>query len=155
MEAASTPMPDEFGSGTTWRPDLREHPRTITGKLVDVRPVEGAYGTYPLVELEEDDGVTWFVHAFRDVLRSELANCAPQPGDRIEIRYGGKSEKGYYLYRVRHADGRERQVNWTRYGDAPAPVEVEPDVPIAPVTEPKPPEQLEIEDAGDERELPF
>lgn len=136
-ETHTTVEPDAFGTGTTWRPDQGEHPRTITGKLVDVRPVEGSYGPYPLVELEQDDGVVWLVHAFRDVIRNELANCAPQPGDKISIAYGGKSERGYYRYRVRHADGRHNSVNWARFSDdKPA---AEPDVPIAGDDLPKPP----------------
>lgn len=122
------PVGSEFEVGTTWRPDQGEHPRTITGKLVDVRAVEGAYGKYPLVELEQDDSVTWLVHAFRDVLRNELANCAPQIGDRITVSYGGKSERGYFRYRVRRADGTRSQVRWGEFSDdAQA---VEPDVPV-------------------------
>jgi hypothetical protein len=77
-DSAETLPQDQFSSGTTWRPDQGEHPRTITGKLVNVRSVEGSYGAYPLLELEQDDGITWVVHAFRDVLKSELANAAPQ-----------------------------------------------------------------------------
>jgi hypothetical protein len=118
----------DSGTAATWRPDQGGHPRTIVGALVDVRSVSGAFGPCPLVELEADDGVMWHIHAFRDVLRSELANAAPQPGDRISISYGGKSEKGYYLYRVRHADGRSRQVNWSTFADSPAPIE--PDLPV-------------------------
>ena len=32
-----TTVEADFATGTTWRPDQGEHPRTITGKLVDVR----------------------------------------------------------------------------------------------------------------------
>ncbi len=69
----------------------------------------------------------WCVHAFRDVLRSELASCAPQVGDKVSISYGGRHEKGYYLYRVRRVDGKPRQIDWARF-DAEA---VKPDVPKA------------------------
>lgn len=79
----------------------------------------------------------WEVHAFRDVIRNELANCAPQTGDKVTITYGGKSEKGYYLYRVRDADGRHNQVNWSRFSDDPSPPE--PDLPAADNDLPKPP----------------
>jgi hypothetical protein len=123
---------------TTWRPDKGEHPQTIVGKLIDVREVTGAYGDYPLLELEQGDGVVWLVHAFRDVLRGELASCAPQRGDRISIAYGGKSEKGYFRYRVQHEDGRARRVDWSRFSDDAAPIDTanESMQPSAPAPEP-------------------
>ena len=37
---------------------------------------------------------------------SELASCAPQIGDCIEIVYGGRSEKGYNRYKIRHVSGK-------------------------------------------------
>jgi hypothetical protein len=89
----------------------------------------------------------WHVHAFRDVLQSELANCDPQPGDKITISYGGKSDKGYYLYRVRHVDGRRNRVNWAQFTDStPA---VDDDLPVEPVDDPKPPDRLEREHGED------
>jgi hypothetical protein len=121
MEAAI--RPGGFGAATTWRPDQGRHPTTITGILRDVRTVSGSYGHYPLVELEQDDGTVWQFHAFRDVAKSELASCAPQRGDRISIAYGGKSDRGYFLYKVRHADGRRPQVNWSQFHDDAEPVE--------------------------------
>ena len=114
MTSAPSSIPDADQT-TTWRPD-QDHPKTITGRLLDVRTVEGAYGAYPLLELEQDDGLGVDVHAFRDVLQSELAACAPQLGDRITIIYQGKTAKGYYLYRVKRADGMSRPVNWAQFG---------------------------------------
>lgn len=104
----------EFDEGTTWRPDQGQHPTTITGKLIEVRWIDGTYGEYPLLEIEQGDGVAWTVHAFRDVLRSEITSCAPEIGDAITISYGGKSEKGYYRYKVRRVDGHGGPVDWSR-----------------------------------------
>ena len=153
--SSTSSKPDETNTdntSTTWRPDQGEHPRTIVGQLIDVRPVEGAYGAYPLVELQQDDGVVWVFHAFRDVAKSELQSCAPQPGDRISITYGGRSEKGYYLYRVRRADGRDSRVNWARFGEAAESVDPG-EVPIAPAAGPPPAEVLEQQDEDDD--IPF
>ena len=120
-------MNDEFGATTTWRPDQGQHPRTISGKLLDVRSASGNYGEYPLLEIEQDDGVTWSVHAFRDVLQSELASVAPQLGDKVSISYGGRHEKGYYLYRVRKLGAEPTAISWGKWGGDPPP---EPDVPV-------------------------
>ena len=154
MTGSVTAAGDEFASGTTWRPDQGEHPTTIAGKLIEVRTVEGGYGPYPLVELEEDGGVVWEFHAFRDVAKSELASCAPQPGERISIAYGGRSEKGYFRYRVRKVDGSNR-VDWSRFGDEPSPVE--PDVPADAGDLPAPPPRRAAEepDEGDDTDVPF
>jgi hypothetical protein len=112
------PQPDEFAERITWRPDQGEHPTTIDGRLVRVSPVEGAFGRYPLLELEPDDGPAWVVHALRSVLQDELRDLAPQIGDRIQISYGGKTDngRGYFSYRVRFADGSPRRVDWSRFG---------------------------------------
>jgi hypothetical protein len=154
----SASLAEGFDTGTTWRPD-QDHPKSITGTLKDVRTVAGSYGSYPLVELEDDaTNVLWLVHAFRDVLQSELASCAPAVGDRITISFGGKHERGYYLYRVRRADGKARTIDWTRFG-GDTPVEpdapVEPDVPIAPVERPAEPSVAERAAEGSDDDVPF
>jgi len=115
---------EKFTEATTWRPDQGDHPVNIAGRLNRVSVVEGAYGPYPLVEIEQDDGQMWAFHAFRDMARQELANLQPQIGDRISIHYGGRTEKGYYRYRAGSLDGKQTKIDWSRFGsDASAPVE--------------------------------
>jgi hypothetical protein len=115
----ANPQPEEFAEATTWRPDRGEHPTTVDGRLVRVSMVEGAYGRYPLLELQELDGLVWAIHAVHDVLRRELRDLAPQIGDRIQISYRGKTDRGYFAYRVRFVDGSSRQIDWSRLSDEP------------------------------------
>jgi hypothetical protein len=115
-------QPEEFAETITWRPDQGEHPTTIDGRLTRVSAVEGAYGRYPLLELEPDDGPAWAIHVLHGVLKDELQDLAPQIGDRIQISYRGKTDsgRGYFSYRVRFVDGSSRQVDWSRFSDDPA-----------------------------------
>ncbi len=128
----ANPQPEEFADATTWRPDQGDHPVTIGGRLRRVSVIEGAYGAYPLVEIEQEDGQIWAFHAFRDMARDELANLQPQIGDRISIHYGGRSDKGYYRYRARSLDGKPAEVDWSRFGADRPPAAEQPDLPERP-----------------------
>jgi hypothetical protein len=112
-------QPEEFTEATTWRPDRGEHRTTLDGRLKRVGVVEGMYGPYPVLELETGDGELWAFHAFRDMAREELANLQPQIGDPISIHYGGRSEKGYYRYRIRSLDGKQSEIDWSRFEPDP------------------------------------
>jgi hypothetical protein len=127
----ANPQPGEFADTITWRPDQGEHPTTIEGKLARVSAVEGSYGRYPRLELEQDDGLVWAVHVLHDVLRSELEDLRPQIGDPISISYRGKTPRGYFGYRVRFVDGSSGQIDWSRFsggvaGQEPLPITNEP-----------------------------
>jgi hypothetical protein len=121
----ANPQPEEFAETITWRPDQGEHPTTLDDvTLRRVGVVEGAYGAYPVLEVEQDDGIVWAFHCFRDMAREELLNLRPQVGDRISIHYGGQSEKGYYRYRIRSLDGKRAEIDWSRFrSDTPAAAE--------------------------------
>jgi len=63
----------------------------------------GDWGDYPVVTVQNDDGIfQWF--AFGTVARNQLEHAAPQPGDKIGIKYQGKKTSGagneYHNYRV-------------------------------------------------------
>lgn len=146
----ANPQPDEFAEATTWRPDQGEHPVTISGRLTRVGSVKGAYGAYPLVEIEQDDGKLWAFHAFRDMAREELTNLGPQVGDRIEIRYGGRSDKGYYRYRARSLDGKQAEVDWSRFGADRSPAAEQSDP-----QEPPPAGEPDSAAVADDEEVPF
>ena len=45
---------------------------TITGRILDIDVTTGAYGPYPVLDVELEDG-TVSVHAFHDQLRRKLA----------------------------------------------------------------------------------
>ena len=106
---------EKFAEATTWRPDQGDHPVTIAGRVIRISVVEGAYGPYPLVEIEQDDGQIWAFHAFRDMAQQELANLQPEVGNQISIDYGGRSEKGYYRYRAQSLDGKQAKIDWSRF----------------------------------------
>ena len=81
-----------------------EQGETITGKVVDIDPTEGAYGPYPVLDLELDDGSV-SVHAFHDHLRRKLSSRGAQVGEVVSITYRGRAGNGTgtdaYLYDVK------------------------------------------------------
>lgn len=121
-----------------WRPQPGD---SIKGKVVDLDVRDGAYGRYPLVTLETDRGQVT-VHAFHEVLASELARRSPKPGDVIEVAYRGKHpDKGYHLYSV-SGDG-DLAFNWNQFGDTA----------FVPDPDPASPEYAGRGDSGDD--VPF
>ena len=54
----------------------------------------------------------WLVHAFRDVIRNELANCAPQPGDKITISLRRQEREGLLPLPRPPRRRSPHQVNW-------------------------------------------
>jgi hypothetical protein len=88
----------------------------VVGQVIELGEREGNFGRYPIVTLRTDNGDEFAVHAFHDVLARNLAQVAPEIGDRIGIKYLGKHpEKGYHAYRVERAGG-QRGFNWRAYG---------------------------------------
>jgi hypothetical protein len=151
----TNPEPEEFAEATTWRPDQGEHPTTIRGTLKRVGTVDGLYGPYPLVEIEQDDGLAWGFHAFRDMARQELLSLKPQVGDRIAVHYGGRSEKGWYRYRVSSLDGKRAEVDWSRFGDDRAGQESLPTVDEPSSSAPVDEEPDGEPSAGETDDIPF
>ncbi len=103
---------------TAWRPDPGD---ALTITIEDISEHDAGYGKYPIVEGADDaTQSTVVVHAFHDVLKSELAKLAPTIGDTIVLRYDGKHpEKGYHRYRVRRPDGSGPGIDWAKYGGDP------------------------------------
>jgi hypothetical protein len=100
---------NDFPEG--WKPSPGE---SIKGEVVDLDVRAGEYGKYPIVVLETDGGRV-AVHAFHEVLQSELARRSPKPGDTVEIVYRGKHpERGYHLYQV-SGDG-DLAFSWNQFG---------------------------------------
>jgi hypothetical protein len=86
-----------------WRPDPGDK---LSGEVVELSARAGYDGElYPIVTIRQRDGIELAVHAFHAVLRNELAKLAPQPGQRIAIRYDGQKggddgRSRYHSYRV-------------------------------------------------------
>lgn len=79
---------------------------TIVGTIIDVAQYDAGYGPYPILTVEREDGSVWSIHGFHAVLKEEIANRQPRPGDRVGIKYLGKVKtkngKGEYEgYKVR------------------------------------------------------
>jgi len=85
-----------------WQPIEGE---TISGGVVDIDVTTGAYGPYPVVDIELDDGMVVAVHAFHDQLRRKLSSRGAQVGETVSITYRGRAGDGTgtdpYLYDVR------------------------------------------------------
>lgn len=102
---------NDYAAG--WRPNPGER---IKGNIVDIATGDGGYGPYPIVTLDTDDGEK-AVHAFHQVLRTELARRRPKIGDEIEVTYLGKRENqsgngSYHAYRV--TGGQVQGYDWSQ-----------------------------------------
>ena len=96
-----------------WRPSPGEK---LVGTVTELSERDGSYGQYPIVTLRKGDGEELAVHAFHEVLQSELARIAPKHGDEVGIKYEGKDPaRGYHRYRVRRA-GDDAALQWSKYG---------------------------------------
>lgn len=98
-----------------WRPEPGEK---LIGRVVSLRTWSGPFGAYPIVVVEQTNGVQRSVHAFRQVLATELAAIRPEVGERIGIKYEGRvtdaSGPDYHSYRV-VADRPSKPVDWADY----------------------------------------
>ncbi len=101
-----------------WRPNPGDK---LIGRVIELREREGQYGRYPIVTVRTAAGDELAVHAFHEVLSTELAQVAPAVGDEIGIKYLGKHpERDYHQYRVRRAGG-AAGFHWSAYGEAAEP----------------------------------
>src|SRR4051794_8412662 len=87
-----------------WKPEKGD---TITGQVIDIDVTEGAYGPYPVLDFQLEDG-TVSVHAFHDQLRRKLSSRGAQVGETVTIVYQGRAGNGTgtdaYLYSVKVGD---------------------------------------------------
>jgi hypothetical protein len=91
-----------------WKPNPGDR---VVGQVVDVDSRTTEFGTYPIVTLATDSGEV-AVHAFHTVAKNEFAKRPPQLGERLGIKYLGKSDKGYEAYRIVFEDA--IPVDWNR-----------------------------------------
>lgn len=88
----------------------------LVGKVVGFSKGFSEYGPHPVVTIKsEDDGEQYSVHCMQTVLRNQMSEADPKPGDRIAVKYLGDSEaksgkragKAYKDFKVRvHAPNR-------------------------------------------------
>lgn len=141
-----------------WRPDPGAR---IAGKVVDIATGDGGYGPYPIVTIVTGAGDEVAVHAFHQVLRTELARRRPKVGTELAITYVGeqpsKDGRGkYHVYRV--SGGETQGYDWDQ--DLPEDqrggggASAEPAVPIEP--EPVPVAVPAVAgDVSEDDDLPF
>lgn len=84
----------------SWRPadpkDFPDHPQQLVGKIVEIEEIQGDYGMYPLLYIQDDDGNEWKWSVFGGVAQGRLAKLQPKVGDRIGVRYlGEKPSKNF------------------------------------------------------------
>jgi hypothetical protein len=82
-----------------WRPEPGD---VLVGTVVELgeRPSQFG-GTYPTITVSTESGELVVVHALRKVLRDELEQQSPVPGERVGFQYHGVAEGGYHRYKVR------------------------------------------------------
>jgi hypothetical protein len=80
-----------------WRPQPGDK---LIGAVVDLGSRTTEYGTYAIVTLRTEAGDEVAVHAFHAVLAREFQKRPPRLGERLGIKYLGKSEKGYEAYTI-------------------------------------------------------
>ena len=96
--STSRSLEDRLDSAATgWKPNPGDR---LVGTVIDVDSRDGDYGVYPIVTVQTDNGDEIAIHAFHTVLRREFAKRQPQPGERIGVKYLGKSDKGYESYKI-------------------------------------------------------
>jgi hypothetical protein len=104
---------EDTGYAAAWRPDPGDK---IAGKVVAiVMGPDMGYGPYPIVTLDTSEGEQ-AIHAFHQILRTELAKRRPKVGDPLEVTYQGKRSpksgngNAFHMYRV--VGGQEPEFDW-------------------------------------------
>lgn len=128
---------EDTGYAEAWRPEPGDK---IAGRVLAIAmgPDMG-YGPYPIVTLDSA-GTEYAIHAFHQILRTELARRRPKVGDEIEVTYQGKrspkSGNGnpFHVYRV--IGGREPEFNWESELPPEERARAQAEVPIAPAPVP-------------------
>jgi hypothetical protein len=80
---------------------ILEPGQIITGTIVRYTSGTTAFGECQIAVLESEEndslGSLWLYHT---VLKNEFARLHPQPGERVGIKYFGKTSKGYHLWKL-------------------------------------------------------
>jgi hypothetical protein len=82
--------------GEAWIPDQRDQPATLVGTVrsYNLGPESQWSGERPWIcNIEDRHGQTWSVWLNRDILVREFSDQRPEPGERIVVRYRGRSGK--------------------------------------------------------------
>jgi hypothetical protein len=111
-----------------WKPETGAK---LVGEVVAVEQRDGEYGVYPIVVVLTEAGEYAF-HGFHTVARNELAKQRPAVGDKIAIKYFGRTEddRGYERYRIL-VDKPQQALNWDEIGEqAQAELEESGDLPM-------------------------
>jgi hypothetical protein len=96
---SADPLRDQLALPQPWRPEPGD---VLVGVVVDLGERPSKYGgTYPTVTVATESGEVVVVHAMRKVLRDELEEQGPVPGERIGFQYHGIAEGGYHRYKCR------------------------------------------------------
>ncbi len=122
-----------------WKP---EPGAKVIGTVTDVTTLDGTYGVYPIVTVDQEGGAgPVAVHGFHTVLKGELARLQPKRGDQIGIIYKGEVQnkndptKSSHIYKVivESPDPATGGPDWAQMGadaasapDAPAPAPTAP-----------------------------
>jgi hypothetical protein len=84
-----------------WRPKPGDK---LIGVVVDIGSRTTEYGTYAIVTLRDKAGDEYAIHAFHTVLANEFAKRPLRLGERVGVKYLGKSDKGYQAYTIAFED---------------------------------------------------
>ena len=122
MQPTETTLQDRLDAdyAPAWKP---EPEGTLIGEIVELTERDGGYGSYPIVTVRQDDGQVLAAHAFHTVLAQQLAEHRPAIGERIGIKYKGKTRSSgerpvdYHAYVVRVDRLAGTSIDWARYGD--------------------------------------
>jgi hypothetical protein len=134
----------------------------ISGVIVDIDVTTGAYGPYPVLGIELEDG-TVSVHAFHDQLRRKLDSRGAQVGETVTITYRGRAGAGAgtdaYLYDV-HVGAVPKRFDYDQLAYTSEPAKQPETVPPSDVSSSgfesygQPPAQ-DKPDGDDDEHLPF
>jgi hypothetical protein len=98
VEPSTRSLEERLDSAATgWKPNPGDR---LVGTVLDLDTRDGEYGEYPIVTIQTDLGDEIAIHGFHTVLRREFAKRQPQVGERIGVKYLGKSDRGYESYRI-------------------------------------------------------
>lgn len=93
----------DYTYADAWMPKDDE---VIEGKVASIDTGASAYGPYPIVTVEREDGSKAAVHCFHQAIRGQLARIKPKVGDPIGIKYLSRKKsttnpsQSYAVYRV-------------------------------------------------------
>jgi hypothetical protein len=123
----STQVPEGFGLPQAWRPEKDaegDHDNPVTGILRSVETGSTAYGEYPIIVLEKENGDEVAIHAFRTVLLNEFTRKKPRAGEKVSVWFGGKQKtkdgkRDFVTYKVKvFREAENGDVDWDRFDTA-------------------------------------